>query len=214
MKDIIEECATAYRTKEDRHVAFASTLAGGGADNGRLLNAKDKWSLDQIIRGYKALIEPSSVLASFSGFCSRPIPSRFFPDVTKTACAQAAVWCDEEFRAPAPTPAQRFKMDHPSVFFIPLFNKLVEMLPNFDLDDSLQMFEDIISFIDLLRIRTKGRKVLVSEEGYLVLGPRLTEPGDIVTFLDGCRVPFILRPSPDGSFRLVGEAYVFGVMDQ
>lgn len=46
------------------------------------------------------------------------------------------------------------------------------------------------------------------------LGPRLTEPGDIVTFLDGCRVPFILRPSPDGSFRLVGEAYVFGVMDQ
>ncbi|KAI0850103.1 heterokaryon incompatibility protein-domain-containing protein [Daldinia vernicosa] len=214
MKDIIEECATAYRTKENRHLAFVSTLTGGGVDHGRLLNPEDKWSLDQIIRGYKALIEPSSVSASFSGFCSRPMPSRFFTDVTLTACIQAAISCDEKFRESAPTLAQRFEMDHPSVFFIPFFNDLIDILNNFKFEDCSQMFEDITSFIDLLQVRTKGRKVLISEEGYLVLGPRLTEPGDIVAFLDGGRVPFILRPSPDGSFRLVGEAYMFGVMDR
>jgi hypothetical protein len=36
---------------------------------------------------------------------------------------------------------------------------------------------------------------------------------DILCIFLGGNVPFILRPLGDGSYELVGEAYVHGVMD-
>lgn len=46
------------------------------------------------------------------------------------------------------------------------------------------------------------------------LAPKEAEEGDLVCILLGCTVPVILRPIEDlGLYKLVGEAYVHGVMD-
>lgn len=51
------------------------------------------------------------------------------------------------------------------------------------------------------------------------LGPRGTQIGDIICVLFGCSVPVILRPHSDPSssqimhYEVVGEAYIYGMMD-
>ena len=44
------------------------------------------------------------------------------------------------------------------------------------------------------------------------LGPRLTEPGDLVCVLLGSQVPFVLR-QVYGCYVLVGECYCHEIMD-
>ncbi|EPE33347.1 hypothetical protein GLAREA_06359 [Glarea lozoyensis ATCC 20868] len=50
--------------------------------------------------------------------------------------------------------------------------------------------------------------------GLFVLAPWLTRPGDICCVLFGAGAPFVLRPAGgSGEYRLLGEAYVGGIMD-
>ncbi|KAH8702941.1 heterokaryon incompatibility protein-domain-containing protein [Phaeosphaeriaceae sp. PMI808] len=60
----------------------------------------------------------------------------------------------------------------------------------------------------------------ITKTGYIGFGPPDTRPGDQVWVLYGGQVPFILHKSkeskvPDGlsQFRLVGDAFVYGIMD-
>lgn len=50
--------------------------------------------------------------------------------------------------------------------------------------------------------------------GLVGLGPKSTsvELGDQVWLLRGASVPFVLRPAGDGTFHVVGEAFVYGIM--
>lgn len=56
------------------------------------------------------------------------------------------------------------------------------------------------------------RKPFVSEKGFVGLGPEGLEPRDSICVFLGARVPYILRERKDGSFKVVGEAYVHGIM--
>ncbi|KAN0112520.1 HET domain containing protein [Hyaloscypha variabilis] len=58
----------------------------------------------------------------------------------------------------------------------------------------------------------RGRKFLVTENGYIGLAPLNAESGDVVFIIPGVSVPFVLREE-DGVFRLVGECYVQNFMD-
>ncbi|KAJ9607794.1 hypothetical protein H2200_007873 [Cladophialophora chaetospira] len=59
----------------------------------------------------------------------------------------------------------------------------------------------------------KGRCFFVTMSGYYGLGPWILEPGDECWILKGARTPFVLRPiSGERSFRLLGEAYIHGIM--
>jgi hypothetical protein len=52
--------------------------------------------------------------------------------------------------------------------------------------------------------------------GHMGLGPRCTQPGDVVAILYGSRYPIVLRPAsglPKGTYRLLGTSYVYGIMD-
>jgi hypothetical protein len=66
------------------------------------------------------------------------------------------------------------------------------------------------------RTISSGRCLFVTEEGHLGLGPESLEKGDEVWVLQGARVPFVLRENWDwreeGTYKVVGEAYVHGVM--
>lgn len=64
-----------------------------------------------------------------------------------------------------------------------------------------------------------GRKFFITENGFFGVGPTATEIGDAVHILLGADVPFHLRQKNmcgryelDGSWSLVGECYVQGLM--
>ena len=59
---------------------------------------------------------------------------------------------------------------------------------------------------------SNGTKPLRTKKGYIGLGPASAEEGDVVAVLLGCEVPFMLRKEEDGQYRLIGEAYIHGIM--
>jgi hypothetical protein len=61
--------------------------------------------------------------------------------------------------------------------------------------------------------KSLGRLPFITKKGHLVLGPEYVKRGDFVALIKGSQVPFILRRQSDGQYRLVGEAYVDGIMD-
>lgn len=65
-----------------------------------------------------------------------------------------------------------------------------------------------------LRTVARGRRPIFVSGTYLGIGPYDTEPGDLIFILLGSDVPYVLRRnSEDEKLRLVGEAYVHGIMD-
>lgn len=65
----------------------------------------------------------------------------------------------------------------------------------------------------------RARSFVTTEKGYIGLGPWISRPGDICCFIPRSKVPFVLRRCHDQEvqagvtcFRLVGEAYLHGLM--
>lgn len=58
-----------------------------------------------------------------------------------------------------------------------------------------------------------GRRIFVTTQGYIGLGPADAREDDLICVLHGSPVPFLLRPSETGGeFELVGECFVHGLM--
>ncbi|KAH8672888.1 heterokaryon incompatibility protein-domain-containing protein [Tricladium varicosporioides] len=57
------------------------------------------------------------------------------------------------------------------------------------------------------------RRLIVTGKGRFGLAAKGAEQGDIICILFGCTVPVLLRTVGDGSFWLVGEIYVHGIME-
>lgn len=89
-----------------------------------------------------------------------------------------------------------------------------------DIDDSkipkkrLPREVDLTNAIENL-YQTTGRQLTVSTNGLLGLVPFSAKSGDEIYLLAGGQVFYVLRPSVEenGNFRLIGEAYIHGLMD-
>ncbi|TEA19467.1 Heterokaryon incompatibility protein 6, OR allele [Colletotrichum sidae] len=57
------------------------------------------------------------------------------------------------------------------------------------------------------------RRFSATAEGRLCMVPREARKGDVVCLLLGSEVPFVIRPFTEGTYTLIGDAYVSGVMD-
>lgn len=77
----------------------------------------------------------------------------------------------------------------------------------------VDLAEAAILYMNTLRSQLIGRIVFVTSKGYLGLGPQHLQADDVVSIIQGAVTPFILRPTGDGRYQLVGEAYVHGIMD-
>ena len=87
-----------------------------------------------------------------------------------------------------------------------------------DLDTRRLMFESspgmVFDYLRRVQSVIWGRRLAILDQGYIVLGPRLCEVGDLVCILHGCSVPVVIRPRRDGmGHTFVGECYVHGMMD-
>lgn len=58
-----------------------------------------------------------------------------------------------------------------------------------------------------------GRRLFRTPNHFLGMGPTSTAVGDEVWVFEGGSSPFLLRPTSDGMYELVGEAYVHGIFD-
>lgn len=67
------------------------------------------------------------------------------------------------------------------------------------------------SFLGPVGIPCRGRRLFVTADGHIGLGPGRMREGDVVSVLYGAHWPFILRPHGD-AFLLVGYCYVDGMM--
>ncbi|KAK0736770.1 heterokaryon incompatibility protein-domain-containing protein [Apiosordaria backusii] len=87
-----------------------------------------------------------------------------------------------------------------------------ELLRTQPLDDGDVMAETM-SYQATMQYADGARPIYLAE-GYVGLGPRETVSEDIVVLLYGGSTPFVLRPAGvRGEYHLVGEAYIYGVMD-
>jgi len=82
-----------------------------------------------------------------------------------------------------------------------------------DLEDEKVMAETM-SYQGTMRYKD-GARPICSEKGYVGLGPAETALGDVIVLLFGATTPLVFRPvdSDMGVYHLVGETYVYGVMD-
>jgi hypothetical protein len=63
-----------------------------------------------------------------------------------------------------------------------------------------------------LRYTQNARRLFVTQEGYFGCGAQTLAVDDEVWILGGADTPMVLRKLPSGGYRLIGEAYVHGVM--
>ncbi|KAF4435940.1 HET-domain-containing protein [Fusarium austroafricanum] len=64
----------------------------------------------------------------------------------------------------------------------------------------------------MLKGKFSGRKVVITEAGFVGIGVPQIEVGDVVAFIFGTTAPLVLRRYRDG-YRIVGCAYVSGLMN-
>ncbi|CAA9967087.1 HET domain containing protein [Pyrenophora teres f. maculata] len=58
----------------------------------------------------------------------------------------------------------------------------------------------------------KQRRIFKTSRGFMGTGARSLRAGDEVWVLHRGSLPFVLRPLPNGRYRLIGESFVYGVM--
>jgi hypothetical protein len=81
---------------------------------------------------------------------------------------------------------------------------LVDVLQGFEINDNV--WENI-------RYGCQGRSFYLTQDGAPGLAPVAARPGDHVTVLIGCSTPMVLRPTKEGNYKVVGEAYCDGFID-
>lgn len=64
----------------------------------------------------------------------------------------------------------------------------------------------------------ESRRPFLTKRGFVGIGPRRMELGDLIAVFAESKVPFVLRPvsggdTPELAYNLIGEAYCHGLMD-
>lgn len=76
-------------------------------------------------------------------------------------------------------------------------------------DGLVKQFEEAVNLASCMRL--SGRCFFTTANGMVGLGPANLQPGDMVAIIFGCSLPLVLRETYQ-QFRLVGPAYVHGIM--
>lgn len=66
---------------------------------------------------------------------------------------------------------------------------------------------------DTISIVTRGRSLMITEEGLMGLVPHYAEAGQKLAILSKCSVPVLLQEKEDGTYKFLGSVFVQGWMD-
>jgi hypothetical protein len=102
---------------------------------------------------------------------------------------------------------------HPQVPTTEQSEAIVHRILTSDIDDQPGWGEDDVEHVlPSIRRFCKGRALYMTDDGIPGLAPPTAKEGDIITVMLGCDSPIILRPTQDGSYKFIGEAYCDGCM--
>ncbi|KAH7483825.1 hypothetical protein FOMA001_g7271 [Fusarium oxysporum f. sp. matthiolae] len=73
-------------------------------------------------------------------------------------------------------------------------------------------FSQASQYASLLGTYAGQRRVFLTDKGHLGLAFSSALEGDSVWVVSSCPVPLVLRPRDDGTYQLVGDSYVHGIM--
>jgi hypothetical protein len=68
------------------------------------------------------------------------------------------------------------------------------------------------NYVDLFGENIKGQNLFRTKDGFMGLGPRRSQRGDLVCIICGVESPVLLRPSGN-EYLFVGHCYVYGLME-
>jgi hypothetical protein len=99
-----------------------------------------------------------------------------------------------------------------------IFNEIV---PGGNLDTNKILRESksppyVVSFLRRVQAVIWMRRLFITEQGYIGMGPEQVQRGDSVHILLGCSVPVVLRKVMSESlndYHIIGDSYVHGVME-
>jgi hypothetical protein len=110
---------------------------------------------------------------------------------------------------------RRLRSDDKSAYeaFLKLVSLPLPSDPNFSYDDVSAADAEACDYYTGLLAAAEARRPFTSDAGHLGIAPEVADVGDVICILHGATVPYALRPQNDGRYRLLGEAYVDGIMD-
>lgn len=80
-------------------------------------------------------------------------------------------------------------------------------------DNAAILSDDAEKYLSRSAYHTLHRCPFLTSKAKLGLGRDIIEANDAIFILSGFRTPFIFRSVGNGQYRLIGEAYVHGIMD-
>ena len=79
-------------------------------------------------------------------------------------------------------------------------------------EERVRILNRVEAYRNMAKVICDSRRLFLTTGSYLGIGLMSAQQGDQIWILPGTNSPFILRPADNGQFRLVGEAYVHGIM--
>ncbi|KAI1812512.1 HET-domain-containing protein [Poronia punctata] len=80
-------------------------------------------------------------------------------------------------------------------------------------DKFKRMDKDALGLVEEMAAKSLGRVPFVTANGHLGLSRDNIQKGDCVTVFKGAQVPYLLRPESNGTYQLISEAHIDGIMD-
>ena len=111
--------------------------------------------------------------------------------------------------------AKRFDDFEGSSITLPNPRSIVECATLLQEDPFHPLVDNVKNIGNMFGLRARqhtGKRLFTTAQKWLGLGPFNLEEGDEVWLLKSAKVPFILRPYGASQYRLIGEAYVHGIM--
>jgi len=82
-----------------------------------------------------------------------------------------------------------------------------------DTPEKRHLDRDFDAIAESFRIAYSGRRLFLTNSNYIGIAAQSLQKGDAVWVLAGAAVPIVLRRLPNANWKLVGEAYVHGLMN-
>lgn len=76
-----------------------------------------------------------------------------------------------------------------------------------------QLEDEMYPFLATMLHYQGERRTCTTEKRYFGTVPGEAEEGDLIVILFGLRIPFVLRRLVEGTYKLIGHCYVYGIMD-
>jgi hypothetical protein len=94
-------------------------------------------------------------------------------------------------------------------------NHIIEKVGSLDpaSEEKKKLDRDFDDITESFRVAYSCRRLFRTKKNYLGIAAESVEKGDAVWVLAGAAVPLVLRPAKLGRWKLVGEAYVHGIMN-